>query len=229
MNNDIKKKASLLVVLVILIAIVAGFFIFEDYGKTSAVFADKNYKIVVDAGHGKPDGGTIGAITGLKESDVNISVAEYLKAKLEDKGVTVVMTRTGKDAIADTKSGDMALRREIIEKSGQNITVSIHQNYFEDASVHGPQVFFAAGSEEGKKLAECIQNAMNEDLNSKAPREAMESDYFIVNSGTAPAVIVECGFLSNPEEEQLLVKKKYRMRIADSIIRGIEAYVEQNG
>ena len=136
------------------------------------------------------------------------------------------MTRTDSNAIADTKSDDMNLRREIIASSGQDITVSIHQNFFEDSKVHGPQVFYAEGSAEGEKLAACIQKYLNEDLNPNAPRTQMASDYFIVNSGTAPAVIVECGFLSNPEEEQLLKKKKYRLRIVDSIIKGIEEYAQ---
>ncbi|MBR3841916.1 MAG: N-acetylmuramoyl-L-alanine amidase [Christensenellaceae bacterium] len=226
MKNSKKQIIVSILSIILLVGVVAFFFVLEGVGAVQETFAVEGYKVLVDAGHGDPDGGTVGPITGLRESDINISVAKYLQEKLEAAGVEVVMTRTDSNAIADTKSDDMNLRREIIASSGQDITVSIHQNFFEDFKVHGPQVFYAEGSVEGEKLAACIQKYLNEDLNPNAPRTQMASDYFIVNSGTAPAVIVECGFLSNPEEEQLLKKKKYRLRIVDSIIKGIEEYAQ---
>lgn len=228
MKNSKGQIFASIIAIVLLAGIVGVFLIMENGKEAEAAFAVDGYKIVVDAGHGEPDGGTVGPITGLKESDINISIAEFLKEKLEAKGVEVVMTRLDKNAIADTKAEDMEMRRQIISSSGQNITISIHQNHFEDESVHGPQVFYSENSVEGEKLAAYIQAAMNEDLNPDAPREHLPSDYFIVNSGTAPSVIIECGFLSNPEEEQLLKKKIYRIRIVDAIIKGIEEYAKNS-
>ena len=139
----------------------------------------------------------------------------------------MVMTRSDGEAIAPTKKEDMAKRREIIETSGQDLTISIHQNFYEDPDVCGPQVFYAPGSVEGEKLARCIQERLNKDLEVKKPLSHKEGNYYIVKSGAAPAVIVECGFLSNPEEEVLLGKEFYQIKIAKAIMEGMEDYLAE--
>lgn len=121
----------------------------------------------------------------------------------------------------------MRRRREIIATSGQRLTVSIHQNsYTADANVSGPQVFYAPHSERGQQLAEQIQAALNRALAPETARIAAEGNYYIVKSGSAPSVIVECGFLSNPAEEQLLIRSQYQVKIARAIAEGIAAYCE---
>ena len=195
-----------------------------EYTPGNAV--NNGHKVVLDVGHGGFDPGAYGA-AGSRECDINLEVAKKVENALVSYGYDVVMTRKKDIALADTKEEDMAKRREIIETSGQDITISIHQNYFEDASARGPQVFYLKGSEEGARLAKCLQDALNAELEVASPRTEQDSDYYIVKSGEAPAVIVECGFISNPEEEQLLKNKSYRLRIAKAIVKGTEKFFSE--
>ena len=176
-------------------------------------------KVVIDAGHGGSDAGAIGA-SGTEEAGLNLKIALRLKADLEAGGATVIMTRSDKNAIAPTKEGDMEKRREIISTSGQDVTISIHQNHYEDESVSGPQVFYAPGSVKGKQLAADIQARLNSDLAIKSPRTETEGNYYITKSGSAPCVIVECGFISNPTEEKLLKKDTYQIMLVKAIVEG---------
>ena len=181
-------------------------------------------RVVVDPGHGGFDGGTIGA-TGTKESEINLAISKLVRQEFESQGAEVVMLREKDEALAAEKQDDMAARRELIETSGQDITVSIHQNRFEDSSVYGPQVFYAPGSAEGEKLAKCVQDSLNEALEIAKPRVQMEGNYYIVKSGSAPAIIVECGFLSNPEEEAKLKTEEYQKKVARAVREGVAAYL----
>ena len=224
-----RKRASLFaifgilaVALVVIICVAAGMGETEVAANSARL---QGVKVVVDPGHGGEDSGTIGVSTGVKEAHINLEISKKLRNALVSYGAEVVMTRESGEAIAASKDADMQLRREIISTSGQDLTISIHQNRFEDSSVKGPQVFYAPGSVEGEKLAKCIQDALNADLDVAKPRTQMEGNYYIVKSGAAPAVIVECGFLSNPEEEQLLQKKQYQLMIVKAVIRGMEDYL----
>ncbi len=181
-------------------------------------------RVVVDPGHGGFDGGTIGA-AGTKESDINLAIAKLVQKEFEGQGAEVVMLRETDEALADEKQDDMQMRRELIETSGQDVTVSIHQNRFEDPAVYGPQVFYAPGSIEGEKLAKCVQDSLNQALEVAKPRVQMEGNYYIVKSGSVPAIIVECGFLSNPEEEAKLKTEEYQKKIAQAVREGVAAYL----
>lgn len=183
-------------------------------------------KVVIDPGHGGFDGGSVG-VTGTVEAEINLEISKLLQKELEAEGAEVLMLRETDEAVADEKQKDMEKRRELIETSGQDVTVSIHQNRFDDPDVCGPQVFYAPGSVEGEKLAGCVQESMNEALEVEKPRKQMEGNYYIVKSGAAPAVIVECGFLSNPEEEAKLKDKKYQKEIAKAVREGIAAYLQE--
>ena len=180
--------------------------------------------VVIDAGHGQPDGGTTG-VGGTIEEELNLEIAEKLKTELEHRGYLVAMTRTDHDQVAEDKDADMEERRRMLTDSGQDITISIHQNYYEaDAEVSGPQVFHASGSVYGEKLAELIQRKLNEQLQPSSPREHTVGDFYIVRSGGAPCALVECGFLSNAEEEEKLADDSYQRRLVSAIADGIDAY-----
>ena len=185
-------------------------------------------RVVIDPGHGGFDGGSIGA-TGTEEADINLAISKLLQKELESEGAEVIMLREEDEALGKEKQDDMAARRELIETSGQDVTISIHQNKFSDAAVCGPQVFYAPDSVEGEKLAKCVQDSMNEALEIQKPRIQMEGNYYIVKSGTAPAVIVECGFLSNPEEEAKLKTQQYQKEVAKAIRQGITVYLKGQG
>ena len=153
------------------------------------------------------------------------SEMEKLRTELESRGYLVAMTRTNHDQIAADKDADMAARRRMLTDSGQDITISIHQNYYEtDASVSGPQVFHASGSVYGEKLAVLIQRELNEALSPVSPRKHTVGDFYIVRSGGAPCALVECGFLSNREEEEKLNDETYQQKLVRAIADGIDAY-----
>ncbi len=178
--------------------------------------------IVVDAGHGGFDPGTIG-VSGLREDDLNLAVAGYLKDELEACGARVVMTREDEGALAADKKSDMAERRRIIEQSGSDIVISIHMNNFkQDPKVWGPLVLFMLGSDRGKKLAEAVQESLNTALNASGT--ARSENLYILKSGNQPCVLVECGYLSNEEEERRLGQPDHQKKVAAAICEGVSAY-----
>ncbi len=181
--------------------------------------------VVVDAGHGGFDIGATGA-SGSHESDLNLKVAAYLKADLEQAGALVVMTREDKDAIADTKDGDMDKRRQIIQESGSDIVVSVHMNANTNTDIRGPLVLFAPGANESEKLAKMIQNDMQEKLAPPVKNTARAENLFILQSCTQPGVLVECGFITNPEEEALILQNDYQQKIAQAIAQGCGEFLQ---
>ena len=182
------------------------------------------HAVVIDAGHGQPDDGTTG-VGGTIEESLNLTIAQKLRTELERRGYLVAMTRTDHEQLAEEKEADMELRRRMLTDSGQDITVSIHQNFYEeDSSVSGPQVFHASGSYYGEQLAERIQTAMNQALVPENPRSHTVGDFYIVRSGGAPCALVECGFLSNAAEEQRLNDQAYQERLVCAIADGIDGY-----
>ena len=178
--------------------------------------------VVLDAGHGGFDPGAIG-VAGMREADLNLAVTQYLKAQLEGRGAQVIMARTGDDAVADNKDDDMAERRRIIEQSGSDIVISIHMNFFEDdPQICGPVVLFMPGSVEGKRLAEVVQKSLNNAMNASGI--ARSESLYILKSGQQPCALIECGYLSNEEEELKLSQPAYQQRAAKAICEGIEEY-----
>lgn len=198
-----------------------------SHGVVPAVRQD-NTVIVIDAGHGGFDGGAVGRLTKINESNLNLAVAIKLRSLCMQAGYGVIMTREDDNALGSTKSADMAKRRAIIEESNADVVISIHMNKFSDPSVAGPQVFYFVESEEGEALALCIQEAFNDELMPKRPRIQKSERYFILRCGTAPCVIAECGFLSNEEEERLLQMDDYQQKCAQAIYDGITAYIKQS-
>lgn len=191
-----------------------------------------DYVIVIDAGHGGVDGGVLGTSSGVKESDLNLIYAAELAEKFENAGFIVVMTRTDKSGLYGVatkgfKMRDMLKRKEIIEQAHPAIVVSIHMNKFRSSSRTGAQVFYQSGSDCGALLARNIQTALNAVLGKNY--SSLGGDFFICRCGDCPSVIVECGFLSNKEEETLLQQDDYRSRLIDAIFEGIMLYFYRNG
>ncbi len=206
----------------------------EELPFTEVEPAEKPYSgsiVVIDAGHGGKDPGKVG-VAGTLEKDINLEIALLLKESLEEDGITVVLTRHDDSGLYDENSSnkkmqDMRGRLSIIEESKADLVVSIHQNSFGDASVQGPQVFYYENSVNGAKAAECVQNALNEELEIVKPRVQKENDnYYLLTKCSKVMIIAECGFLSNPAEEALLKDKDYQQRIADAIQKGICTYLD---
>lgn len=188
--------------------------------------------IVIDAGHGGFDPGKAGP-NGTKEDEINLQIAFKLKDYLEQSGASVIMTRTDDEKLQGEngnthKRRDMNYRKQVIQSSDAEILISIHQNAFPQPKVKGAQVFYYQDSENAKLLAGCIQNSIKTYADAENKRKIKSSkDYYILKVGAMPGVIVECGFLTNPQEEAKLASDAYQDEIAWSIYVGIVQYFEQ--
>ena len=186
--------------------------------------------VVVDAGHGGNDPGKIG-VNGVEEKKVNLSIALKLKALLEEQGITAVMTResdTGlyEEDAGNKKQSDMEKRCQVIDDANALLAVSIHQNSYTEESVKGPQVFYHAASQEGKKAAEYLQEALNTGLSVERQRSIKDDNtYYLLKNTSTPTVIAECSFLSNPEEAALIVTEEYQEKVAEALLCGILSYI----
>ncbi len=183
------------------------------------------FTVVVDAGHGGMDGGAVGTDTGVVEAGLNLSVASLLKEALEAEGMVVIMTREDGEALADTKRGDMEARREILRRSDADLVVSIHMNKFTDRSVSGAMAYFMQGSAEGEALAQAVIDSICDAIGQKR-RAANPGDYFVIRECAVPAVLVECGFLSNAGDEKRLQDAAHQQALAQAICAGILSYME---
>nr|WP_302598482.1 N-acetylmuramoyl-L-alanine amidase [uncultured Cellulosilyticum sp.] len=185
--------------------------------------------IIVDPGHGGFDPGKPG-INGEDEKDLNLKIALKLRDYLEQSGAMVVMTRTTDNDVdgmegVKHKSKDMAQRKQMAADG--DIVVSIHQNSFSQPSVRGAQAFYSKKSEHGKALATLIQRSIKENADTENRREAKSNaNYYVLKAIEIPSVIVECGFLTNSEEEAKLNDDLYQDKMAWSIYLGIVRYFE---
>ncbi len=221
----LRKKLGIVVLMAALAGIIflsqtAGERLYEQVsGKAGA-----NNLVVIDSGHGGKDPGKVG-VNGVNESDVNLKIAQKLKKILEDQGVTVIMTREDEGSLADSKSEDMQKRVAIINEKKPALAVSIHQNSYSSAEVHGAQVFYYTNSTDGEKAAQIMQNALLDvDADNKRKEKANDT-YYMLKRTDVPVIIVECGFLSNPHETDLLVTKEYQDQLAEAIAKGIMRYI----
>jgi len=186
-------------------------------------------KIVwIDAGHGAYDPGKVAG--SVLEKDINLAIALKLQTFLETGGATVFMTRLNDEALSSTKSGDMYTRRNLANASQADIFVSIHQNSYHRGGVQGAQVFYFNTSDNSRKLAEHIQQQIKEFTipNNRLQAKANEN-YYVLRQTLMPAVIVECGFLTNYNERTQLTQADYQERMAWGIYLGIVQYFNDIG
>ena len=224
-----RKKLELVILRLFLAGLVA---LSKNLQKmvSSGNVAVKNKVIVLDSGHGGDDPGKIG-VNQAKEKEINLKIAKKIKKRLEKNGWEVVMTREkdvmlGDPAAGNKKIHDMKARVERINKTMPQAAVSIHQNSYQDAQIHGAQVFYYSHSEEGKRMAEVMQKALLK-ADEENTRQAKANDtYYLLKRTEVPTIIVECGFLSNPEEAAKLVSPKYQEKLAEAIAEGILACME---
>ena len=198
------------------------------YHNTALVFMPlSSFTVAIDAGHGGWDPGKTAA-NGLNEKDINLDIAQKTADFLEEAGADVYITRTSDSALGESKRSDMKKRIDIIEDSRADIMISIHQNSYPSEKAKGAQVFYFKKSEKGHMLADCIQKSLIQCLDEKNTRTAKENNnYYVLKNTEIPSVIIECGFLSNPEEEKLLNTEKYRLKTAWAIFDGILTYFEK--
>lgn len=201
---------------------------------SSNIRPDKQVCVVVDAGHGAPDGGAVG-ISGVEEKDINLSIAQKLQEVLEGKGIKVVMTREGDNGIWDEdaetirakKVSDMHNRLQIIKDSGADLFLSIHMNSFTNSKASGLRIFYDKQHPEGKELAEDIQASIAEVTGAETNAvKTADTRLFLMKNPVMMSILVECGFISNAEEEKKLQNDEYRAEIAWAIAESVEKYYE---
>ena len=194
-----------------------------------------NKVIVLDAGHGIPDEGAESS-RGVSEAKINLSIALKLQGLLEQSGAKVILTRSDENAIYDIDSktlkqkkiSDLKNRVKIGNSSSADIFVSIHLNKIPQQQYSGWQTFYKSSDENSIKLAKSIQNNLNEAIQKENNRSALKLDtIYITKNVEIPISIVECGFLSNPEEEKKLLDDSYQDRLAWGIYSGIMDYFAQ--
>lgn len=184
--------------------------------------------VVIDPGHGGKDPGAVAA-NGLLEKDVTLAVALHLERLLQRAAVHVVLTRRDDTDLADPqarvrKNQDLSRRVALAREAGADLFVSIHANSFPGASLSGAQTFYYPGRDDGRTLAERIQDRLVRELGPNR-RQAAAADYYVLREAPVPAVVIEVGFLSHPRESELLASPAYQRRVAEAIYRGIVDYL----
>ena len=180
--------------------------------------------IVIDAGHGVPDEGAQSS-TGTTEAETNLKISLKVQNLLEQSGCTVILTRSDENTLKQKKISDIRNRVKIGNESSADIFVSIHLNKIPQQQYYGWQCFYKEGNEQSNKLAKSIQENLNKSMQKENNRVAMKIDnIYIIKHVEIPTSIVECGFLSNPEEEKQLLDDNYQNRLAWGIYSGIINY-----
>lgn len=208
-----------------------------NYDEAVRVSAENSVQpvVVIDAGHGGEDGGA--SANGLLEKDINLSIALKLRDMLTVSGYKVVMTRDSDVSVYDSTAGttrekkvsDLKNRVKVINGGKNNILVSIHQNKFEQSKYFGTQMFYSKNNAKSAVLAEELRKSVTGLLQPENKRELKQADssIYILDKAEVPAVIAECGFLSNEEEAKKLADADYQQKMAFSIYSGIMGYVNK--
>jgi len=231
----LKKQVIIIAAVFIALCAVLGVYAQNRADKARKLYRD--ISVVVDAGHGSPDGGAVG-FSGTQEKDINLAIAENLRTVLESRGIPVIMTRTGDSGIYDKsaetirekKRSDMNNRLKIINTSNAGLLISIHMNSFEDKKVNGVYIFYNKKNSEIKELAEKIQSNIHNATSAKTHDvRVAENRLFLMKNASMPSILVECGFLTNPEEEKKLNTAEYREKIAWAIADAVSDYYSDTG
>ncbi len=197
---------------------------------------DTKYKtVIIDAGHGGEDGGAI-AQDGTLEKDINLSISKKLETALKVMGYNVIMTRSKDELIYDAdvsktmrqkKVSDIHNRTDLINSTPNSVLISIHQNKFSQSQYSGTQVFYSSNNEDSKPLAQSIQLSVRKLLQQENKREIKKTgtNIYMLYYANVPAVMVECGFLSNYEECNKLKTDKYQKQMVFCIMYGILNYI----
>ena len=189
------------------------------------------WTILIDPGHGGYDGGAKARDSGVWEKVINLDVALQVEKSLAERGASVIMTRRedtdlcteDRPASQTKKRQDMLARVEMAVSAQVDMVLSIHMNEYRARGESGPQVFYRQGSDAGRLLAGCMQEALIAHLTPRKARAAMAGDYFILQLDV-PSVLVECGFISNPDEERLLLSDDYQARLGEAVAAGVMDY-----
>lgn len=240
MIKTIKLTNVIFFILMLLTVLVALFFLrFAKNSYFSLVSASGKADmpiLVIDAGHGGEDGGAV-SLSGVYESEINLDIALKMAAISGLTGVEYTLTRESNEisypdsakTVSSRKKYDQKKRVEQINEISDAVLISVHQNFYPHKPPHGPQSFYAV-NEGSDSLAELVQGAINFSVCPGNRRIAMPvaKDVFLFKNISCPAVLVECGFISNPEESELLGTEAYRLKIAAALTCAYLQYLDTN-
>lgn len=184
--------------------------------------------VTLDPGHGGYDGGARAAESGIWEKELTLQISQAIQKELEARGARVVLTRTRDVSLSEDGSGkarkraDLQKRLDLAEEAGADVFLSIHLNEYRDRAENGPQVFYQKGADAGRLLAGALQEKLVQTLQPAKQRKANAGDYYVLRNTALPAALVECGFLSNAQEEKKLLDKAYHRLIAAAVADGLE-------
>ncbi len=235
-----QKKLVFMCFIICLILLLCGIImnIKKEYSKNTLAtnaLPVTNKIVVIDAGHGLPDEGAVG-FNATTEQAINLSIALKLQQLIEQSGAKVILTRsdengiysTDSDSIRNKKVSDIKNRVEIGNNSDADIFISIHLNKYPESVYRGWQTFYQKDNERSKLLAQKIQTNLGKNIEFKNDRVSMSiSGVYIIDHLTIPTVIVECGFLSNPQEAEMLKGENYQNKIAWGIFTGIQDFFNE--
>ncbi len=219
------KRRSIVIFSAVLLTVFTFILCFAALSGSASGANGGGITVVLDAGHGGIDGGVSGIKTGAKESEINLAVVKKLAEYFEDAGINAVLTRKSEAGLYGVASGtlkrrDMEKRKEIIEKAQPVMVISVHMNYYASSDRRGAQVFYKSNDALGKSLADNLQKHLNGLYQGVKDYSALSGDYYILNCTEYPSVIAECGFLSNPYDEALLITPEFQSELAYSLFCG---------
>ncbi|KNY27483.1 N-acetylmuramoyl-L-alanine amidase [Pseudobacteroides cellulosolvens] len=235
----IMKKNNILLIGMIFILAIALYTLNPGRGRVSPVNSGNTQKtILLDAGHGGEDPGAVSDYSGTSEKDINLNIVLEIKRLLEAENYKVMLTREedrleyqeDTTNIVQKRKQDLLRRKKMMDEAGADIVVSIHLNKFPQTKYYGAQTFFPPKMQQSQKLAMSIQKSIRENLDPSNKREALvkKEPIIILKDCKTTTVVVECGFLSNPEEEKKLQNKEYQDKTAFAVKEGIKAYFAKN-
>ena len=219
--------------IIVILTVIALFFSIASFSINDS-FASKasppiSTTIVLDAGHGGIDPGSVGKTTKTTESELNLKITLKLADYLKAGGFNVILTRTNADGLygtysKDYKKRDMQARKDKILNENAELVISIHINSFTNSSYRGAQVFYAQNNPESEKMASFVQQEFSKAI-PKSDKGISIGDYYILKCTNIPTILCECGYLSNAEDEKLLIDETHQDKLAYSIYKGIVIYL----
>lgn len=222
---------KLLILAILIVVLIIGIYTINNNKETIQIVSlpVSGKTIVLDAGHGQPDSGAENS-TGITEESINLKITKKVQSLLEQSGCKVVLTRSDENGIYDLASktlrekkvSDIKNRVKIGNESSADAFISIHLNKIEQSQYYGWQTFFKTNNEKSEQLAKSIQQELNSSIQRENKREALKiTGKYIIEHVEIPITIVECGFLSNPKEAELLQQDEYQNKLAWGIYNGI--------
>lgn len=228
------KKSNVILIGLIFMLLAAIYSLNIGASTITTIGNEAQKVIVLDAGHGGEDPGKVSSYSDLKEKDLNLKIAFKVKELLEKENYKVIMTREddklvytdGTTNIYEKRKQDLTQRKKIMDESAADIVVSVHLNSFPEAKYFGAQTFYPPDSDKSLKLANSLQKSLREliDPENKREPQVKKEPIMILRELVTPTAIVECGFLSNADEEKKLGNDEYQSKLAIAIVDGIKSY-----